>query len=185
MYKALIIGDTHIPTRAKNIPRVMLEIIENNSPYDYLFFTGDLVSERVLEFFKNLAHKSFFVRGNMDYLSLPEYVIEEINDIRIGLIHGDQVYPRGDVEGLLNIAKNLKVSVLINGHTHYLRIIKVNEMLLVNPGSATGVWSGGYASMRPSMIIGFFKNLNEIKLVSYELYGRELRKKEELYNLTS
>ncbi len=183
MYKVLITGDTHIPTRAKNIPRVMLEIIESNSPYDYLFFTGDLVSERVLEFFKNLARKSFFVRGNMDYLSLPEYVIEEINDVRVGLIHGDQVYPRGDVEGLLNVAKNLKVNILINGHTHYLRIIKVNRVLLANPGSVTGVWSGGYASMRPSMIIGFFKNLNEIKLISYELYGKNLKRKEELYNL--
>ncbi|MCD6113966.1 MAG: YfcE family phosphodiesterase [Thermoprotei archaeon] len=183
MLKLLIVGDTHIPTRAKSIPEIMLKIIDENKPYDYVFFTGDLVSESVLEFFKKLGSKAFFVRGNMDYLSLPEYVVEEVNNIKMGLIHGDQVYPRGDVEGLLRIARNLKVNVLINGHTHYLRIIAVDNVLLVNPGSLTGVWSGGYASMRPSMIIGYVEEPGKIRLVSYEVYGKKLKREESIFHL--
>ena len=183
MVKLLIVGDTHIPTRAKSIPKIMFKIIDENKPYDYVFFTGDLVSESVLDFFEKLGSKAFFVRGNMDYLSLPEYVVEEIGNIRIGLIHGDQVYPRGDVEGLLKIARNLNVNVLINGHTHYLRIVAINNTLLVNPGSLTGVWSGGYASMRPSMIIGYLEGPEKIKLVSYEVYGKKLKREEKIFRL--
>ncbi len=183
MAKLLIVGDTHIPTRAKTIPKVMLEIIEKNKPFDFIFFTGDLVSERVLEFFEELGEKAFFVRGNMDYLNLPEYIVEEVENVKIGLIHGDQVYPRGDIEGLLRIARNLKVDILINGHTHYLRIIKVENVLLINPGSLTGVWSGGYASMRPSMIIGFIEKPSRIRLKSYEVYGKKLVIKEETFQL--
>ncbi len=181
--KLLIVGDTHIPTRAKSIPKVMLKIIDENKPYDYVFFTGDLVSESVMEFFRTVGAKSFFVRGNMDYLSLPEFVVEKINDIKVGLIHGDQVYPRGDVEGLLKIAKDLNVNMLINGHTHYLKVIMVNNVLLVNPGSLTGVWSGGYASMKPSMIIGYIEEPRKIKLISYEMYGKKLKREEKTFSL--
>ncbi|RLE89739.1 MAG: YfcE family phosphodiesterase, partial [Thermoprotei archaeon] len=41
MIKVLITGDTHIPTRARKIPKIMEEIIQSNKPYQAVFFTGD------------------------------------------------------------------------------------------------------------------------------------------------
>jgi len=183
MVKVLITGDTHIPTRAKNIPNIMRKVIEENKPYYAVFFTGDLISENMLRFVKSLSKRTYIVQGNMDYLRLPEELATEIADIKIGMIHGHQVYPRGNIEGLTRIAKEMNVQVLINGHTHYAKIVQPynKDIILVNPGSLTGVWSGGYASMRPSLIIGFFES-DHVILKLYELYGNKLEIKE--YNFT-
>jgi len=67
--------------------------------------------------------------------------ILNIKNLRIGLIHGHQVRPRGDINKLLKLAKNLDVNILISGHTHAQSIIRKNNILLINPGSATGAWS--------------------------------------------
>lgn len=175
MVKVLIIGDTHIPTRARNIPNIMRDVIEENKPYYAVFFTGDLISENMLKFVKSLSKKTYIVQGNMDYLSLPEELTTEIADIRIGMIHGHQVYPRGNIEKLARIGEEMNVQILINGHTHYAKVVQPysKDIILVNPGSLTGVWSGGYASMRPSLIIGFFES-NSVILKLYELYGNKL-----------
>lgn len=179
-FKVLITGDTHIPTRASKIPMIMEKIIEENKPYDAVFFTGDLISENVLKYVKTLSEKVFIVQGNMDYISLPEELIVKLANIKIGIIHGHQVYPRGNINGLTNIALRLKVQVLINGHTHYAKVEEVitnnEKIILINPGSLTGVWSGGYASLRPSFIIGEF-NEKTINLILYELYGTKLEVK--------
>ncbi|OYT59841.1 MAG: YfcE family phosphodiesterase [Desulfurococcales archaeon ex4484_217_1] len=181
MIKVLITGDTHIPTRARKIPKIIEEIIQSNKPYQAVFFTGDLISEKVLRYVKSLSEKVFIVEGNMDYLSFPEKITTKINEINIGLIHGHQVFPRGNIEGLTRIAEEMNVQILINGHTHYAKIVEVtgkhgSKIVLANPGSLTGVWSGGFASMRPSLIIGYFKN-REVFLELYELYGTKLETK--------
>ena len=46
MIKILVIGDSHIPRRAKNIPIQICEALEKsvlNGKFDYTFFTGDVV----------------------------------------------------------------------------------------------------------------------------------------------
>ena len=185
MVKVLITGDTHIPTRARKIPKIMEDIIQNNKPYYAIFFTGDLISEKVLEYIKSLSKNVFVVEGNMDYLSFPERVVTEINEVKIGLIHGHQVFPRGNIEGLTRIAEEMNVQMLINGHTHYAKIVEVsgrhgNRVVLVNPGSLTGVWSGGFASMRPSLIMGYFEK-RKVILELYELYGTKLEAKKHVF----
>lgn len=184
MVKVLITGDTHIPTRARTIPDTMRKVIEENKPYYAVFFTGDLISENMLKFVKSLSKRAYIVQGNMDYLSLPEEVVTEVADIKIGMIHGHQIYPRGNIDGLTRIAKEMNVQILINGHTHYAKIIQPysKSIVLVNPGSLTGVWSGGYASMRPSLIIGFFE-INNAVFRLYELYGAKLEIREYIFTL--
>ncbi|RLI79638.1 YfcE family phosphodiesterase [Archaeoglobales archaeon] len=151
MASVLIMGDTHIPRRASRIPRKLEEVFIGKK-FDYLIFTGDLTGESVLNYIKNLADRVVVVRGNMDHLNLPEYAELKIGDLRIGVIHGDQVYPRGNREQLEEIGIEKGVDVLVSGHTHSPDFFQ-GKVLLVNPGSATGVWGGGGGSLRPSLMI--------------------------------
>jgi len=178
----LITGDTHIPTRAKEIPKIMLSEIKRRGLYDYLLFTGDLVSNEVLDTISEWANKVYVVRGNMDYLNLPNQVILNIDKLRFGLIHGHQVYPRGDTLKLSRIAAKLQTDILVSGHTHNPFIKEVNvrgsKVLLINPGSLTGVWSGGFASMKPAFMIAYIKD-REIVVELYELSYKLIRKRYE------
>lgn len=147
----LVIGDTHIPERASKLPDVVEEFITSQT-FDVVACTGDLTGRNVLELLSSLAKKMFVVRGNMDHLPLPEYEVIDAGELRIGLIHGNQVYPRGNRNQLIRIAKKMGVNVLISGHTHSPDIY-LKDVLLLNPGSATGVWGGGNASLTPSFMI--------------------------------
>lgn len=177
MFKVLLIGDTHIPSRAKRLPpRVESHIL--NEKYSLVLCTGDLVTYDVLQLLKRIAEVKV-VRGNMDYLSFPESEIVELNDIKVGMIHGHQIYPRGNINKLAKIAFKLGVNILVSGHTHVPLVKKVviasRNVLLLNPGSATGVWSGGGGSLIPSFIECIVKK-STIEVICYELKANVLVK---------
>lgn len=167
MLSILVIGDTHIPDRAQKINPKLLEFIEHGKPWDTVLFTGDLTGLEVLNWVKTLGKKVICVRGNMDTIPLPKTARVEIASYTIGLHHGDGVYPRGDPYGLAKIAESLKVNILISGHTHapFVKLSPDKSVLLLNPGSLTGVWGGGGGSMKPSLML---LNLDEV--VEVELY---------------
>jgi vacuolar protein sorting-associated protein 29 len=65
---------------------------------------------------KSQAH---FVKGDFDEMpNLPETKVVTIGKFKIGLIHGHQVVPWGDVEALAAVQRQLDCDVLISGHTH-------------------------------------------------------------------
>lgn len=167
MVKCLVIGDAHIPRRAKNVPDEILnklnELTAHNS-FDYTFFTGDLITAFDFIDFLNLktSNKVFTVIGNMDYYggnrNAPLYQNLDIGfldneKLSIGLTHGHQIEPRGDHSQLEYLAKNEKsYNILISGHTHKEEIFLTHKgILLLNPGSVTGAWSF-IASGIPSFI---------------------------------
>ncbi len=140
----LLIGDFHIPDRASHIPRAIKERVESRE-YELVLCTGDLTGEDVLEWLQSLGGSVKVVEGNMDYLSLPTYETVEYGDLIIGLVHGHQVYPRGDVVKLGALADSMGVQILVTGHTHFpqLETIKTaRPHIILNPGSATGCWGG-------------------------------------------
>jgi len=150
--RALAIGDFHIPERADWVPRELEEEVAKED-YDLVFCTGDLTSEDVLAWLRGLAPEVHVVRGNMDYLRLPVQVVVAVEGLRVGVHHGTGVYPRGDLAKLALKAKQLGVEVLVTGHTHYpqVAIVREQRVVVVNPGSATGVWGGdARASLTPS-----------------------------------
>ncbi|MCD6195904.1 MAG: YfcE family phosphodiesterase [Staphylothermus sp.] len=155
MVEILLIGDTHIPDRATRVPEKLLSIIEDGKPWDIVVFTGDFTGVDVYKWFLELGKKTYCVRGNMDYLPLPKTQKITISDIIVGVHHGDGVYPRGNPRGLTRIARELGVNILFTGHTHapFIKYGLTKEILLINPGSLTGVWGGGGGSMIPSMMI--------------------------------
>ncbi|WEU39762.1 MAG: YfcE family phosphodiesterase [Candidatus Odinarchaeum yellowstonii] len=148
----LILGDLHIPGRAKEINPIIREHLERRkSDYEVILCTGDLTSTTALEYITTLGVVKA-VRGNMDHLELPEYIVENIHGVEIGLIHGDQVYPRGDPNLLSKIARGLKVRILVSGHTHSSFSLECNQIILLNPGSITGAWGGGDYSGIPEFM---------------------------------
>ncbi len=148
--RVLVVSDTHIPYRARSIPASMQELIRSME-YDIVVHAGDLCGEEVLEWLKSLGGELHVVAGNMDYLPLPESDTFQADDVRIGVVHGHQVYPRGDLEKLTRIARELGVQLLVSGHTHSPLVRRYHGVLHVNPGSLTGVWGGGGGSMKPSL----------------------------------
>ncbi len=168
----LIMGDTHIPNRAKWLPKKIDEFLSSKR-FDVVMCTGDLTDRRVLEYLRGLGDRIFVVSGNMDHLPLPEKQVVKLEDLRFGIVHGHQVYPRGDVRQLTEIAHDLGVDVLVHGHTHSADVY-FGEVLLLNPGSATGVWSGGRASLVPSFIIANVEG-REVDVSLFELREGSLK----------
>ncbi|ACX72130.1 phosphodiesterase, MJ0936 family [Methanocaldococcus vulcanius M7] len=128
-----IISDTHIYDRAMELPKIVFDEFSN---VDLIIHCGDITDKDVLEWLGDIADV-IAVKGNMDYLNLPKQEILDVNDIKIGIIHGDEVFPRGDRLKLRLLGKEMGVDVLISGHTHTPFIDDCKDILLLNPGSPT------------------------------------------------
>jgi len=165
--RILILGDTHIPDRAERIPQSLVKMVEDEL-WDYVLFTGDFTSLEVKTWVEKLGKKTLAVKGNMDYLPFPTHQRIIINDHVFGVFHGHGVSPRGDVRKLAVIAESIKADVLVTGHTHlpFVKSDPSGKVLLLNPGSATGAWSGELESGPPSIMLVETKDqLIEIKLI--------------------
>jgi putative phosphoesterase len=134
-----VISDTHIKDRASKIPDV---VYDEFSDVDLIIHCGDLTSEYVLDELGDIA-KLIAVKGNMDYLNLPKEKIINIENFKIGVIHGDIIYPRGDLLKMKYYCLEKNLDVLISGHTHTPLIKELNvqelnkRIILLNPGSPT------------------------------------------------
>jgi vacuolar protein sorting-associated protein 29 len=64
-----------------------------------------------------------------------------VGQFRIGLCHGHQVVPWGDIESLAMLQRQLDVDILITGHTHKFEALEHENKFYINPGSATGAFS--------------------------------------------
>lgn len=179
----LVIGDSHIPQRAKEVPekiRDKINEITEKELFDHTFFTGDLVQCPGFINYLNLKTKKnlFIVVGNMDYFEenrdMPLYqkldVLLTEQKLTIGLTHGAQVEPRGDHAQLENLAIEKSYNILISGHTHREEVFLTKKgILLINPGSVTGAWSF-VASKNPTFIVlRVNENSKEIQVSLFQL----------------
>jgi len=145
LQRILVFGDAHIPTRRDSIPPSFYQHIQATN-YDCAFITGDLVRESDMRKAMPPLPKSYIVRGNMD-LEGRYNIHEEIQmeDVRILLIHGTQVKPRGDLAQLWEIANHVNAEITVHGHTHVEAMDLYKGCLFLNPGTisgSTGGWEG-------------------------------------------
>lgn len=64
--------------------------------------------------------------------ALPLSVTVTHSPIRIGVVHGHQCVPTGDLDSLSAIARQLDVDVLVSGHTHtYVSLRAYNSLVLI------------------------------------------------------
>ncbi|GEM_PF-497491 len=158
--RVLLIGDMHIPEKGKKIPEEFLEEAED---CDLIICTGDLTEDAVLdELFEKADVRA--VKGEEDFMDLPEQDLVAVEEMKFGVVHGHQVddvieedeEARGEMERtcrnedeckkekarpekLMEFADLLKADVLVTGHTHKPFRTEKRGTVLLNPGSATGV----------------------------------------------
>jgi putative phosphoesterase len=130
-----LISDTHVPVRAKEIPREVFKVFEN---VDYIVHAGDLVQLSVIDELEQIA-PVLVVFGNMDGPEIRGRLSKmnsfRVFDWKIGVTHNP-----GALFGtskMREIAKMNGFNVLVYGHTHSPHIKWEGNVLLVNPGSPT------------------------------------------------
>lgn len=129
-----VISDTHVTDRVRELPK---DVFEHFSDVDLIIHCGDVTSPNVLDSLKDISNV-VAVKGNMDYMDLPEKEILNIENFKIGVMHGDVIYPRGDLLKMKYTSMEMGLDVLITGHTHVPLVKEVeNKILLLNPGSPT------------------------------------------------
>lgn len=151
--RILIVGDFHIPEERGRIPDEFLNEMESS---DLVICTGDLTAEGVLRKLEERAGALRVVGGEDDFLELPEQDLIEVEDMTVGLIHGHQLEQmeeesKGEesegekkkIEKYVEFAKIMQVDILVTGHTHSPFRTEREGVVLLNPGSATGVSKNG------------------------------------------
>jgi len=157
--KLVVVGDFHIPERANKIPKKILTFCREA---DYVICTGDYTTNSVLEELKKENKNIIAVRGNCDFLNLPEYYEFEIKNKRIGVIHSHQ-FGRGNLSLIRDFARAKNLDLLIFGHTHE-PFLEEKEIKLLNPGTATGAVSGIGKKQNKSFAVVEINNQISIKI---------------------
>jgi uncharacterized protein len=130
-----LISDTHVPSRAERIPKMVFQIFEDA---DYIIHAGDLVELAVVDELEQLA-PVLAVHGNMDGPevsgALPQMSSLKVFDWKIGVIHDPSTsFGMGKMR---EIAQQNGFNVLVYGHTHSASIKWESNTLYINPGSPT------------------------------------------------
>ena len=130
-----IISDTHVPKRARCIPKKVFEIFAN---VDYIIHAGDLVELAVVDELEQIA-PVLAVRGNSDGLevagALPRLNSLKVFDWKIGVTHDPNI-----LYGLNKMNETAEANgfdVFVYGHTHVANIKWEGKILYINPGSPT------------------------------------------------
>jgi len=128
-----VISDTHLTSCDERLTRLLKDHFRDA---DLILHAGDLVDIKVLDAFAGKEVKA--VCGNMDLpsvrQSLPKKLVLELNNYKVGLIHGWGM-PFG-IEGKL-LKEIGRVDCLVYGHTHRATNAVKDGILFFNPGSAT------------------------------------------------
>ncbi|MBP5404518.1 MAG: YfcE family phosphodiesterase [Clostridia bacterium] len=109
---------------------------------DYVIFLGDGL-QRILGFEYEHPGKFLYVRGNCDlWDSTPTKRIIDLDGVRILATHGHEQHVKTGVLWLLREAKEEGIDIVLFGHTHRAIVEKVDDILFVNPGSASRQYGG-------------------------------------------
>jgi uncharacterized protein len=134
--RLLIVADTHVPKRARDLPAEVWRAVENA---DVVVHAGDWVDERLLDQFEARARRLVAVWGNNDHGALrerlPEVARVEIDGVRLGVVH--ETGPAKGREERCS-AQYDDLDVLVFGHSHIpWDTTTASGLRLLNPGSPT------------------------------------------------
>jgi putative phosphoesterase len=130
-----LISDTHIPTRAKALPKKIFEIFNG---VNLILHAGDLIQLSVVNKLEQLA-PVVAVCGNMDGYEVKER-LPKMNSVKvykwkIGIIHDPGIFM--GMKRMETIARENDFSVLVFGHTHRPSLKQEEGIVFINPGSPT------------------------------------------------
>ncbi|WP_168626419.1 metallophosphoesterase [Cryobacterium sp. BB307] len=134
--RLVIVSDTHLPGRARDLPAALWEAIE---AADIVFHAGDWVSVDLLDELERRAARVVGVFGNNDgeelRARLPEVARVELEGTRFAMVHETGPAPGREARCA---ALYPEVDVLVFGHSHIpWDSVTPGGLRLLNPGSPT------------------------------------------------
>ena len=129
--KILVFSDSH------GAMGKMVEAMEHERPH-HVFFLGDHYRDGIelSQLYPDIPMD--IVRGNCDWGKGPDLRVVELEGVRFLLTHGHLQYVKSGLDELLQEAKNRQVQVACFGHTHLAKVVYLDGIYLMNPGSAGG-----------------------------------------------
>jgi putative phosphoesterase len=134
--RLLIVADTHVPKRARALPRTIWREAE---AADVVVHAGDWVEVGLLDEMENRCRRLIGVYGNNDGSALrarlPEVARADLAGVRLAVVH-----ETGAAKGREERCEGSfpDTDVLVFGHSHIpWDTVAPNGMRLLNPGSPT------------------------------------------------
>ncbi|KAF3437752.1 hypothetical protein FNV43_RR20508 [Rhamnella rubrinervis] len=174
MVLVLALGDLHVPHRAPDLPAKFKSMLVPGK-IQHIICTGNLCIKEVHDYLKTLCPDLHITRGEYDEETrYPETKTLTIGQFKLGLCHGHQVIPWGDLDSLAMLQRQLDVDILVTGHTHQFTAYKHEAGVVINPGSATGAYSSITYDVNPSFVLMDIDGLRVVVYV-YELIDGEVK----------
>lgn len=133
--RLLLLADTHVPQRAKEVPA---QVWEQVAAADVVVHAGDWVTPDLLDTLEERSARLIGVWGNNDgpelRRRLPEVAREELGGMRWGVVHETGAKARRE-ERMRAAYPDL--DVLVFGHSHIPWDTEHEGLRLLNPGSPT------------------------------------------------
>lgn len=133
--RMLLLADTHVPRRAKDLPAAVWEQVE---AADVVVHAGDWVEPALLDALEVRSARLVAVYGNNDgeelRRRLPEVARAELDGMRWGVVHETGASARRE-ERMRAAYPDL--DVLVFGHSHIPWDTEHAGLRLLNPGSPT------------------------------------------------
>ena len=148
----LVVGDMFVPQRSPDINEQFKSILIPNK-LQHVLSLGNIGSRESYDWLKSLSNDFHTVKGDFDEGEIPEKKVVQIGEFKIGMIHGHQVLPWGDLDALTNIQRELGCDILLSGHTHQIDIKVKDKKFYINPGSISGAFSHLIADPNPSFVL--------------------------------
>jgi len=130
-----LISDTHVPVRAREVPKQVFAIFEKA---DYIVHAGDLVDMAVIDELEQVA-PVLAVYGNMDGPEIHTR-LSKINSVKVFNWKVGVVHDPGALFGMGKMRETASKNgfdVLVYGHTHSANVRWDRNTLFINPGSPT------------------------------------------------
>jgi putative phosphoesterase len=135
--KIVVLSDTHMPKKSKELPLEVIQSIENT---DHILHLGDWQTLDVYNLLQKYAPLDG-VAGNVDGKELSEQLgfkkILSFHGFRFGLVHGHLGKGRTTEDRAFRSFAHDQIDVILFGHSHIPVLKQVNGITLFNPGSPT------------------------------------------------
>ena len=149
----LLVSDLLIPLKSPDIDSQFKSILVPNK-IQHVLCLGNIGNQQTFDWLHGLSGDFHVVKGDFDInKNLPEKKVVQIGNYTIGMIHGHQIIPMGDLEILADVQRELDCDILVSGYTHQLSIKTKENKLYINPGSITGALSPMSEDCVPSFIL--------------------------------
>ena len=148
----LVVGDMFVPQRSPDINEQFKSILIPNK-LQHVLSLGNIGSRESYDWLKSLSNDFHTVKGDFDEGDISEKKVVQIGEFKIGMIHGHQVLPWGDLDALTNVQRELGCDILLSGHTHQIGVQVKEKKFYINPGSISGAFSHLIADPNPSFVL--------------------------------